>query len=70
MYGMFSGASAFNQDLSGWCVSVIEEKPFDFDLDADAWTGNPAGLADGASPPRAAGDANWGRPIWGAPCGP
>jgi hypothetical protein len=27
---MFSGASAFNQDLSGWCVTKIRSKPHRF----------------------------------------
>jgi len=37
MDGMFWDASAFNQDLSGWCVSVIPSKPVDFDDGADSW---------------------------------
>jgi surface protein len=35
---MFSGASSFNQDLSGWCVSNFSEAPFGFDRYASAWT--------------------------------
>jgi hypothetical protein len=27
---MFENAENFNQDLSGWCVSNIEEEPEDF----------------------------------------
>ena len=38
MYYMFNGASAFNQDLSQWCVSNITEHPSTFDLGATNWT--------------------------------
>ena len=31
MSEMFSGASSFNQDLSGWCVSQIFYEPIDYD---------------------------------------
>ena len=31
MASMFDGATVFNQDLSGWCVSNISSKPTDFD---------------------------------------
>ena len=34
---MFKGALAFNQDLSGWCVSEIGSRAIYFDTDADAW---------------------------------
>jgi len=34
MYAMFYGASAFDQDLSQWCVSKITSKPKRFDLDS------------------------------------
>jgi hypothetical protein len=27
---MFDGATSFNQDLSGWCVSLILEEPLNF----------------------------------------
>ena len=38
MYTMFSGASAFDQDLSQWCVSEIASLPYEFDLNAINWT--------------------------------
>jgi len=38
MRGMFSAASAFNQNLSGWCVPTIASKPNIFDQNATAWT--------------------------------
>ena len=31
---MFSGASVFNQDLSGWCVTHIPTLPADFSLNS------------------------------------
>jgi len=34
---MFNDADAFNQDLSGWCVTNITNKPSNFDTTADAW---------------------------------
>jgi len=34
---MFQGASSFNQDLSGWCVTLIPSEPTDFDTDATTW---------------------------------
>jgi surface protein len=37
MTEMFRSAPAFNQDLSGWCVSLISAAPTDFDTDATAW---------------------------------
>ena len=37
MTGMFFGASAFDADLSGWCVSQIPDQPDNFDTGADAW---------------------------------
>ena len=37
MTGMFFGASAFNADLSGWCVSQIPQEPAEFDTGADSW---------------------------------
>ena len=35
---MFYGASSFNQDLSGWCVTKIPTEPTDFDIGATSWT--------------------------------
>jgi len=32
MFQMFGGASAFNQDLSGWCVTNITSEPTSFSL--------------------------------------
>jgi surface protein len=34
---MFLRASAFNRDLSGWCLTNITSTPAAFDLDAEAW---------------------------------
>lgn len=31
MYRMFSSASVFDQDLSGWCVTNIGSEPVGFD---------------------------------------
>jgi len=36
MFGT-QGATAFNQNLSGWCVSFITSKPTDFDTGATSW---------------------------------
>ncbi|HCD99301.1 MAG TPA: BspA family leucine-rich repeat surface protein, partial [Flavobacteriaceae bacterium] len=30
MDAMFSNATAFNQNLSGWCVSLIDKAPTNF----------------------------------------
>jgi len=30
-------ATAFNQDVSGWCVSLITSEPTDFDTGATSW---------------------------------
>jgi len=30
MWSMFRMASSFNQDISGWCVELIENEPADF----------------------------------------
>jgi hypothetical protein len=38
MYAMFYYASAFNQDLSGWCVTNFTSEPGDFDDGATSWT--------------------------------
>jgi len=38
MTSMFSDARAFNQDLSGWCVSLIASAPSGFDNRATSWT--------------------------------
>jgi len=35
---MFCDASAFNQNLSGWCVTLIPSKPSGFDDGATSWT--------------------------------
>ena len=35
---MFGYNDAFDQDLSGWCVSLIPSQPSDFDLYATSWT--------------------------------
>ena len=48
MYGMFSGASSFNADISGWNVANVEEmdymfwKATAFSGNLDTWTVNPA----------------------------
>lgn len=34
---MFYGATSFNQDLSGWCVSNIPSLPNGFDTGATSW---------------------------------
>jgi len=34
---MFLNATSFNQDLSGWCVSLIPSEPTLFDDGASAW---------------------------------
>jgi hypothetical protein len=34
---MFSDATSFNQDLSGWCVPTIPSLPTDFDTGASSW---------------------------------
>jgi hypothetical protein len=41
MIQMFYGASSFNQDLSGWCVTNILSLPSNFYNLASAWTGLP-----------------------------
>ncbi len=35
---MFQNCTAFNQDLSGWCVSNMLAKPTNFDAGCTAWT--------------------------------
>lgn len=42
MNSMFSYTPNFNQDLSSWCVANITTKPFDFDTEANSWTGGDA----------------------------
>jgi len=37
MNGLFYRAESFNQDLSGWCVEKIPEKPANFDAGATSW---------------------------------
>ena len=37
MFGMFGGNSYFNQDLSGWCVTLIPSAPPFFDAYATSW---------------------------------
>jgi hypothetical protein len=39
MWGMFYNASAFNQDLSNWCVSKIPTMPADFNSEAPLLVG-------------------------------
>jgi len=34
---MFGGANNFNQNLSGWCVSLISLEPSNFDTGATSW---------------------------------
>jgi len=34
---MYNGATTFNQDLSGWCLSQIAVEPADFSTGATAW---------------------------------
>jgi len=38
MTGMFQDATAFNQDLSGWCVAIqgSDEEPYQFSYGANA----------------------------------
>jgi surface protein len=38
MDNMLEGASLFNQDLSGWCVSNIPTAPTSFDIGTSSWT--------------------------------
>lgn len=38
MTDMFNGASMFNRDLSGWCVSNVSAVPEGFDTGASAWS--------------------------------
>jgi hypothetical protein len=38
MSWMFFYASAFNQNLSGWCVELIDDEPDYFDDYATSWT--------------------------------
>ena len=39
MTGMFNGAKAFSQDLSGWDVAKISEEAYYFDdLSSSDWT--------------------------------
>ena len=38
MHYMFFQASAFNQNISGWCVSHFASKPSSFDIGASLWT--------------------------------
>ena len=35
---MFNEATSFNQNLSGWCVSLITTEPSNFDTGATSWT--------------------------------
>jgi len=37
MKTMFGYATAFNQNLSGWCVSLIKTEPSHFDTGASSW---------------------------------
>jgi hypothetical protein len=37
MVSMIRDAAAFNQDLSGWCVSLITSAPAAFDTGATSW---------------------------------
>jgi len=37
MGGMFYQATAFNHNLSGWCVSLIGSAPTNFDSSATSW---------------------------------
>jgi len=37
MGDMFRETAAFNQNLSGWCVSNISSKPSGFDTNAASW---------------------------------
>jgi hypothetical protein len=37
MGGMFRSATAFNQDLSVWCVALIASQPPQFDDGATSW---------------------------------
>jgi len=37
MNSMFRNATAFNQNLSGWCVSLITSAPNRFDSGASSW---------------------------------
>jgi len=43
---MFYYADAFNQNLSGWCVSLITSKPDGFDASATSWVLAPPGMGD------------------------
>jgi hypothetical protein len=37
MVDMFQNATSFNQNLSGWCVTLLTTKPRDFDTGATSW---------------------------------
>ena len=37
MNSMFYNSSSFNQDLSGWCVTLIPSTPVNFDTGASSW---------------------------------
>jgi len=37
MTAMFRDAKAFNQDLSGWCVTNIADEPAGFDDRTNSW---------------------------------
>jgi hypothetical protein len=37
MSAMFHFAASFNQNLSGWCVSLITSQPSHFDTGATSW---------------------------------
>jgi hypothetical protein len=38
MQSMFEMNGKFNQDLSGWCVPLIDQQPINFDQACHAWT--------------------------------
>jgi hypothetical protein len=38
MNDMFNGATSFNKDLSGWCVTLIPSIPNNFNVNTPAWT--------------------------------
>ena len=38
MHFMFFDATAFNQNLSDWCVSNITSEPINFDYQTSSWT--------------------------------
>ena len=43
MVGMFQGATAFNQDITGWCVTNISSEPSGFAVSSNLTNANKPG---------------------------